>query len=58
MEMAMIDDGRDGWGGDGGDDDDGGGGQSYWVSGLCPSSGIVNIRKHNVSGTVSVSILR
>jgi hypothetical protein len=31
--------------------------QNYWVSGLCPSSGIPNTRK-NVSETGSVSILR
>jgi hypothetical protein len=28
------------------------------VSVLCPLSGILNTRKHNVSETVSVSILR
>jgi hypothetical protein len=32
--------------------------QNYWVSGLRPSSGILNTRKHNVSETGSVSILR
>jgi hypothetical protein len=32
--------------------------QNYWVSGLCLSCGIVNTRKHNVSETGSVSILR
>jgi hypothetical protein len=32
--------------------------QNYWVSGLCPSSGILNTRKHNVSETGSVSVLR
>jgi hypothetical protein len=26
--------------------------QNHWVSGLCPSSGILNPRKHNVSETV------
>jgi hypothetical protein len=31
--------------------------QNYWVSGLCPSSRIVNTRKYNVSKTESVSIL-
>jgi hypothetical protein len=31
---------------------------TYWVSGLCPSSGILNIRKHNVLETGSVSVLR
>jgi hypothetical protein len=25
--------------------------QNYWVSGLCPSFGILNDRKRNVSGT-------
>jgi hypothetical protein len=32
--------------------------ENYWVSGLCPSSGIVETRKHNVSETGSVSVLR
>jgi hypothetical protein len=32
--------------------------QNYWVSGLCPSSGILNTRKHNVSETGSVSIMK
>jgi hypothetical protein len=32
--------------------------QNYWVFGLSPSSGILETRKHDVSGTVSVSILR
>jgi hypothetical protein len=32
--------------------------QNYWVSGLCPSSGILNTGKHNVSATGSVSVLR
>jgi hypothetical protein len=33
--------------------------QVYRVSGLCPSSGILkNIKEHNVSETVPVSILR
>jgi hypothetical protein len=32
--------------------------QNYWVLGLCPSSDILNTRKHNVSETGSVSILR
>jgi hypothetical protein len=32
--------------------------QNYWVFGLCPSPGILEIRKHNVSGTESVSVLR
>jgi hypothetical protein len=32
--------------------------KKYWVSGLCPSSGILNARKHSVSKTASVSILR
>jgi hypothetical protein len=29
--------------------------QNYWGSGLCPSSRILKIRKHNVSETESVS---
>jgi isochorismate hydrolase len=32
--------------------------QNYWVSGLCPSSGILNIIKHNILETGSVSVLR
>jgi hypothetical protein len=32
--------------------------QNYWVSGLCPSSGIRITRKHNVLETVSVSVLK
>jgi hypothetical protein len=32
--------------------------QNYWISGLCPSSEILNSRKHNVSETGSVSVLR
>jgi hypothetical protein len=32
--------------------------QNYWVFGLCPSSDIQESRKHNVSETVSVSVLR
>jgi hypothetical protein len=31
--------------------------QNYWVSGLCPSSGILNTIKHDVSEIVSVSVL-
>jgi hypothetical protein len=31
--------------------------QNYWVSGLCPLSGILNTRKHNVSETGPVSVL-
>jgi hypothetical protein len=31
--------------------------QNYWVFGPCPSSGILEIIKHNVSETGSVSIL-
>jgi hypothetical protein len=31
--------------------------QNYWVSGLCPSSEILNTRKHKVSETGSVSVL-
>jgi hypothetical protein len=32
--------------------------QNYWIFGLCPSSGIVETIKHNVSETGSVSVLR
>jgi hypothetical protein len=32
--------------------------QNYWVFGVCPSSGILEIIKHNVSETGSVSFLR
>jgi hypothetical protein len=32
--------------------------QNYWVFGICPYSGILKYRKHNVSETGSVSILR
>jgi hypothetical protein len=32
--------------------------QNYWVLGLCPSSGILQTRKHNVSETGCVSVLR
>jgi hypothetical protein len=32
--------------------------QNYWVFGLCPSSDTLETRKHNVSETVSVSVLR
>jgi hypothetical protein len=32
--------------------------QNYWVSGLCPPSGILNTRKRDVSQTGSVSVLR
>jgi hypothetical protein len=32
--------------------------QKYWVSGLCPSFGILNAMKHNVSKTGSVSVHR
>jgi hypothetical protein len=31
---------------------------NYWVSGLCPMSGILNTRKHIVSETGSLSVLR
>jgi hypothetical protein len=31
---------------------------NHWVSGLCPSSGILNTGKHNVSETESISVLR
>jgi hypothetical protein len=32
--------------------------QNYWVFGLFPSSGILRIRKHDISETGSVSVLR
>jgi hypothetical protein len=32
--------------------------QNYWFFGLCPSSGILETRKHDVSETGSVSVLR
>jgi hypothetical protein len=32
--------------------------QNHWGSGLCPSSGILKTRKHDVSETGSVSVLR
>jgi hypothetical protein len=32
--------------------------QNYWVFELCPSSGILETRKHNVSETGTVSVLR
>jgi hypothetical protein len=32
--------------------------QDYWLFGLCPSSGILKTREHNVSETGSVSVLR
>jgi hypothetical protein len=32
--------------------------QNHWLSGLGPSSGIVNARKHNASETGSISVLR
>jgi hypothetical protein len=32
--------------------------QNYWVFGLCPSAGILKIRKRNVSETGSLSVLR
>jgi hypothetical protein len=32
--------------------------QNYWVFGLCPSSSVVETRKHNISETGSVSVLR
>jgi hypothetical protein len=34
------------------------GSQNHWVFGLCPSSGILETTKHNVSETGSVSVLR
>jgi hypothetical protein len=32
--------------------------RNYWVFGICPSSGILKSTEHNVSETVSVSVLR
>jgi hypothetical protein len=32
--------------------------QNYWGCGLCPSSGILEIREHNVAETGIVSVLR
>jgi hypothetical protein len=32
--------------------------QNHWVSGLCPSSEILNTRKHTVSEIGSISIFR
>jgi hypothetical protein len=32
--------------------------QNHWVSGLCPSSGILNTRKYNISEIGSVVVLR
>jgi hypothetical protein len=32
--------------------------QNYWGFGLCPSSGILETRKHNVSETGSVFVVR
>jgi hypothetical protein len=32
--------------------------QNYWVFGLCPTSGILKTRKHNVSETETISVLR
>jgi hypothetical protein len=32
--------------------------QNYWVFGLFPSSGVLGTRKHDVSETGSVSVLR
>jgi hypothetical protein len=32
--------------------------QNYWVSGPNPPPGILNTRKHNVSETGTVSVLR
>jgi hypothetical protein len=32
--------------------------KNYWVFGLCPLSSILKTRKHNVSETGSVSVLR
>jgi hypothetical protein len=32
--------------------------QNYWVFGLCSSTGILETRKHNISGTGFVSVLK
>jgi hypothetical protein len=32
--------------------------QNYWVFGLCPSSGILETREHNVSETEPVYVVR
>jgi hypothetical protein len=32
--------------------------QNYWMSGLCPSSEILNNREHNISEIGSVSVFR
>jgi hypothetical protein len=32
--------------------------QNYWIFGRCPSYGILETRKHNVSEAGSVSVLR
>jgi hypothetical protein len=32
--------------------------QNYWIYGLSPLSGILEIRKHNVSETGCVSVLK
>jgi hypothetical protein len=32
--------------------------QHYWVFGLCPSSGVLETIKHNVSETGSVSVFK
>jgi hypothetical protein len=32
--------------------------QNYWGFGLCPLSGILEIKEHNVSETGPVSVLR
>jgi hypothetical protein len=32
--------------------------QNHWICGHCPSSGVINIRKYNVSETGSVSVFR
>jgi hypothetical protein len=32
--------------------------RNYWIFGLCPSSGILKTKEHNVSATGSVSVLR
>jgi hypothetical protein len=32
--------------------------KDHWVSGLCPSIGILNTRKHNVSETGPLSVLK
>jgi hypothetical protein len=32
--------------------------KGYWVFGVCPSSGILKTREHNIFATGSLSVLR